>query len=99
MLTAFRRRGALITKLLNQIEGVSCKQPGGAFYAFANIIDTPFSSHAFQEKLLEKYGVAAIAGTSFGSFGEGYIRFSCANSDEAIERAISRIQKMLDDSA
>ena len=99
MLTAFRRRGALITKLLNQIEGVSCQQPGGAFYAFANIMDTPFSSHSFQEKLLEEYGVAGIAGTSFGSFGEGYIRLSCANSDEAIERAVSRIQKMLDESA
>ena len=60
---------------------------------------TPFSSNAFQEKLLEEYSVAGISGTSFGSFGEGYIRLSCANSDEAIERAVSRIQKMLDDSA
>lgn len=99
MLTAFRRRGTLITNLLNQIEGVSCQQPAGAFYAFANIMDTPFSSHAFQEKLLEEYGVAGIAGTSFGNYGEGYIRLSCANSDEAIEQAVARIQKMLADSA
>jgi len=99
MLAAFRRRGALITNLLNQIEGVSCQQPSGAFYAFANIINTPFSSHAFQEKLLEEYGVAGIAGTSFGECGEGYIRLSCANSDEAIKEAIVRIEKMLADSA
>ena len=99
MLTAFKRRATLITNLLNQIEGVSCQQPAGAFYAFANIMDTPFSSRAFQEKLLEDYGVAGIAGTSFGDFGEGYIRLSCANSDEAIEQAGARIQKMLADSA
>ena len=99
MLTAFRRRGCLITNLLNQIEGVSCQQPSGAFYAFANISDTPFSSHAFQEKLLEDYGVAGIAGTSFGSYGEGYIRLSCANSDKAIEQAVARIKKMLAESA
>ena len=99
MLTAFKRRATLITNLLNQIEGVSCQQPAGAFYAFANIMDTPFSSRAFQEKLLEDYGVAGIAGTSFGDFGEGYIRLSCANSDEAIEQAVARIQKMLADSA
>ena len=99
MLTAFKRRAGLISKLLNQIEGVSCQQPGGAFYAFANIMNTPLSSHEFQEKLLEEYGVACIAGTSFGSYGEGYIRLSCANSDEAIEQAVTRIQKMLGDFA
>jgi aspartate/methionine/tyrosine aminotransferase len=99
MLTAFRRRGALITKLLNRIEGVSCQQPAGAFYAFANITKTPFSSHTFQEKLLEEYGVASIAGSSFGGNGEGYIRLSCANSDKAIEEAVARIQNMLTDSA
>ena len=99
MLAAFRRRGALIANLLNQIEGVSCQPPGGAFYAFANIMDTPFSSHTFQEKLLEEYGVAGIAGTSFGKLGEGYIRLSCANSDEAIEKAAERINRMLRDSA
>ena len=99
MLRAFKRRGVLLTKLLNQIEGVTCQEPSGAFYAFANILDTPFSSQTFQEKLLEEYGVAVIAGTSFGSFGEGYIRLSCANSEEAIEKAASRIKKMLDNYA
>ena len=99
MLTAFKRRGALITRLLNQSEGIRCQPPGGAFYAFANIMDTPFTAHEFQEKLLEEYGVACIAGTSFGGFGEGYVRLSCANSDEAIEEAVSRIDKMLSDSA
>ena len=99
MLTAFKRRGALITRLLNQSEGIRCQQPGGAFYAFANIMDTPFTAHEFQEKLLEEYSVACIAGTSFGGFGEGYVRLSCANSVEAIEEAVSRIDKMLSDSA
>ena len=99
MLTAFKRRGALITRLLNQSEGIRCQPPGGAFYAFANIMDTPFTAHEFQEKLLEEYSVACIAGTSFGGFGEGYVRLSCANSVEAIEEAVSRIDKMLSDSA
>ncbi len=99
MLTAFKRRGAQITRLLNQSEGIRCQPPGGAFYAFANIMDTPFTAHEFQEKLLEEYSVACIAGTSFGGFGEGYVRLSCANSDEAIEEAVSRIDKMLSDSA
>ena len=54
-------------------------------------MDTPFTAHEFQEKLLEEYGVACIAGTSFGGFGEGYVRLSCANSDEAIEEAVNRL--------
>ena len=95
MLTAFRRRGSLITGLLNGLDGVRCQAPGGAFYVFANISDTPFSSHQFQDIALEKYGVACISGTSFGGFGEGYVRLSCANSDEAITKAINRLAKMI----
>ena len=94
MLTAFKRRAALITNLLDQIEGISCQAPSGAFYAFANIWK-PIFIMAFQEKLLEEYGVAGIAGTSFGDFGEGYIRLSCANSDEAIEQAVARLKQTL----
>ena len=95
MLVAFRRRATLITNLLNGIDGISCQSPRGAFYAFANIKDTAFSSMAFQEKALEDYGVACISGTSFGGFGEGYIRLSCANSDEAITEAVSRLKRMV----
>ncbi len=99
MLQAFRRRGALITGLLNAVDGISCQPPGGAFYVFANISKTPFNSHAFQDKALEAFGVACIAGTSFGGFGEGYVRLSCANSDEAITEAVSRLSKMVTESA
>ena len=99
MLVAFRRRAALISNLLNDIDGISCQAPSGAFYAFANIKNTAFSSMAFQEKALENYGVACISGTSFGGFGEGYIRLSCANSDEAITEAVSRLKQMISDNA
>ena len=99
MLVAFRRRAALITDRLNAIDGISCQSPRGAFYAFANIKDTGISSMAFQEKALEEYGVACISGTSFGQFGEGYVRLSCANADEAIEEAIRRIQQMVTENA
>lgn len=99
MLVAFRRRAALITDRLNAIDGISCQSPRGAFYAFANIKDTGISSMAFQEIALEEYGVACISGTSFGQFGEGYVRLSCANSDEAIEEAIRRIQQMVTENA
>ena len=99
MLVAFRRRAALITDRLNAIDGISCQSPRGAFYAFANIKDTGISSMAFQEIALEEYGVACISGTSFGQFGEGYVRLSCANSDEAIEEAIRRIHQMVTENA
>lgn len=95
MLTAFRRRGSLITNLLNTLDGVRCQAPGGAFYVFANISDTSFTSHQFQDIALEEYGVACISGTSFGGFGEGYVRLSCANSDDAISEAVERLAKMI----
>ena len=72
---------------------------GRGFLCLCQYHGHPFTAHEFQEKLLEEYGVACIAGTSFGGFGEGYVRLSCANSDEAIEEAVSRIDKMLSDSA
>lgn len=99
MLVAFKRRATAMTQMLNAIDGVSCQQPRGAFYAFANIKKTGIASMAFQEQALEKYGVACISGTSFGQFGEGYIRLSCANSDEAIEQAIRRIEEMVHNNA
>ena len=95
MLTAFKRRGALITSLLNGIDKVSCQAPGGAFYAFANISQTNIAALDFQQMALEDYGVALIAGTSFGGFGEGYVRISCANSDEAISHACARIDTLV----
>jgi aspartate/methionine/tyrosine aminotransferase len=76
---------------LNAIEGISCVLPKGAFYAFPNITGTGLSSKEFADRLLEEYGVAGIAGTSFGDAGEGYVRFSTANSEANLSRALERI--------
>ena len=90
MLQAFNERRLLIHDRLNQMPGVSCILPKGAFYAFANIKGTGQTSKQMQDLLLEKEGVATIAGTSFGADGEGYIRFSYANSLDNINRAMDR---------
>ena len=95
MRNAFARRAGLIDKRLNQLEGVSCPAPKGAFYAFANITATGMTSRDFQNIALESYGIALISGTSFGELGEGYVRFSCANSDDAIATAMDRLAEML----
>jgi aspartate aminotransferase len=88
---AFRGRRNLIVDGLNAIEGISCVLPKGAFYAFPNITGTGLSSKEFADRLLEEYGVAGIAGTSFGDAGEGYVRFSTANSEANLSRALERI--------
>ncbi|MGC6516741.1 MAG: pyridoxal phosphate-dependent aminotransferase [Candidatus Puniceispirillaceae bacterium] len=95
MRLAFERRAGLTYQKLNALPGISCPTPKGAFYAFANITGTGMSAKAFQDKALETYGVALIAGTSFGGYGEGYVRLSCANSDEAITEAIDRLAEMI----
>jgi aspartate/methionine/tyrosine aminotransferase len=70
--------------------------PGGAFYAFPNITGTGVDARALQGRLLEEAGVATVAGTSFGRLGEGFIRFSYANSVDNIEAALARIQALLE---
>ena len=95
MVAAFDQRRRVIVRALNQLPGVRCVEPGGAFYAFPNITGTGYDARALEQKLLEEAGVATIAGTSFGRYGEGYIRFSYANSTENIERAIGRIRTAL----
>lgn len=92
---AFDERRHVIVDLLNSIPGFSCVEPGGAFYAFPNISATGINAREMQDKLLNEAGVATIAGTSFGSYGEGYLRFSYANSRENIELAIQRIKDVL----
>ena len=89
----FKRRANLMYSKLNEINGFSCQKPNGAFYCFPNISGTQKDSTEIQDFLLEKLGVATVAGTSFGKYGEGYVRFSCASSDSAIEEAISRIKE------
>ena len=96
MKQAFQRRAALLHQGLNALPGFSSRQSAGAFYAFPNITGTGMTSHDLQTALLEDAGVALISGTSFGDEGEGYLRFSCANSDEAITEALSRIQSWLE---
>jgi len=77
------------------VPGFRCAKPGGAFYTFPNVTGTGFDARSLQVKLLEEVGVATVAGTSFGEFGEGYLRFSYANSRAAIGEAIERIRKLL----
>jgi aspartate/methionine/tyrosine aminotransferase len=95
MVAAFDARRARIVELLNGIPGFRCVRPGGAFYAFPNIAGTGLDAKTLQERMLNEAGVAAIAGTSFGKYGEGYVRFSYANSIENIEEAMDRIGKLL----
>ena len=95
MVAAFDERRRVIMCELNQIAGFSCVEPAGAFYAFPNISETGISARELQDRLLNEAGVALIAGTSFGAQGEGYVRFSYANSTENILTAIERIKASL----
>jgi len=91
MLAEFRRRRDLMVAGLNKISGFSCRVPHGAFYVFPNITRTGWTSKKLADALLEEAGVACLAGTAFGGFGEGYLRFSVANSVENINLALERI--------
>ncbi len=95
MVAAFDERRKFIVDGLNDIPGFSCLAPGGAFYAFANITGTGMSAKMMEEKLLNEAGVATVAGTSFGGFGEGYIRFSYATGKEQIDEALKQIRACL----
>ncbi|MFO1074406.1 MAG: pyridoxal phosphate-dependent aminotransferase [Geminicoccaceae bacterium] len=95
MVTTFDHRRKLIVDALNRIPGLRCGMPGGAFYAFPNIEGTGRTARALQDELLAEAGVATIAGTSFGVHGEGFLRFSYAASDAAIEEACARIERHL----
>jgi len=92
MNNTFKKRAEIMYTQLNEIEGFNCQKPKGAFYCFPNITGTNKNATEIQNILLDQIGVATVAGTSFGKFGEGYIRLSCANSEEAIEEAILRMK-------
>jgi aspartate aminotransferase len=96
MVAAFAKRREMIVEALNGLPGFGCARPGGAFYTFPNVTGTGLDARALQGRLLEEAGVATISGTSFGAFGEGYLRFSYANSREAIAEAIERIRRLLE---
>lgn len=95
MVAQFDARRRVIVDGLNALPGVSCTTPRGAFYAFANITGTGLTSAQAQDMFLDKAGVATIAGTSFGAMGEGFLRFSYANSAANIQAALSRIGALL----
>lgn len=92
MMAEFRERRSLFIGLLNAIPGVKCRVPNGAFYAFPNIRGTGMSSGELAARLLEEAGVACLPGTAFGEYGEGYLRFSYANSRENLAEAARRFQ-------
>jgi aspartate aminotransferase len=91
MRAEFEKRRDVMVAGLNKIKGFSCRVPHGAFYVFSNITKTGWPSKKLADALLEDAGVAALSGTAFGDFGEGYLRFSVANSIENIEKALDRI--------
>ena len=88
----FRRRRDVFVAGLNQIKGFSCLVPKGAFYAFPNIKKTGWPSKKLADALLEQAGVACLSGTAFGAYGEGYLRFSVANSLENLNKALAKIE-------
>ncbi len=95
MMAAFNARRRLIVELLNDLPGVVCPDPGGAFYVFPNVAGTGMDGRVLQSRLLEEAGVASIAGSSFGETAEVNVRFSYANSEENIRKAIERMHGLL----
>jgi aspartate/methionine/tyrosine aminotransferase len=95
MVAEFRRRRDIIVAGLNGIPGISCLEPQGAFYAFPNVTQTGLTSEELAARLLRDAGVAALSGTAFGPYGEGFLRFSYANSVENINTALEAIRAQL----
>ncbi len=93
MSAEFKRRRDVFVAGLNKIKGFSCRMPKGAFYAFPNITKTGWPSKKLADALLDQAGVACLSGTAFGAYGEGYLRFSVANSLENLNKALTRIQE------
>jgi aspartate aminotransferase len=93
MCAEFKRRRDVFVAGLNKIKGFSCRLPKGAFYVFPNITKTGWKSKPLADALLEQAGIAALSGTAFGEFGEGYLRFSVANSLENLRQALERLDQ------
>jgi aspartate/methionine/tyrosine aminotransferase len=88
----FKKRRDYFAERINKIKGFSCKVPHGAFYMFPNITKTGWKSKPLADALLDQAGVAVLSGTAFGAFGEGYLRFSIANSMENLKKALDRVE-------
>ncbi|MFQ6617404.1 MAG: pyridoxal phosphate-dependent aminotransferase [Fidelibacterota bacterium] len=95
MVEEFKKRRNVIVEGLNRLPGFSCVIPKGAFYVFPNIKKTGMKSRELADFLMEKANVACLSGTAFGEYGEGYLRFSYANSIENIKRALERIESSM----
>jgi len=93
MRDAFRARRQVVVDGLNAIDGISCREPGGAFYAFPNVQGLEMSSDKLADALLQEAGVACLPGTAFGSAGEGFLRLSYANSVDNLRAALARIEE------
>jgi aspartate/methionine/tyrosine aminotransferase len=96
MVAEFKRRRDLFVDGLNRLPGVRCAKPRGAFYAFPNITGTRKSSADVAERLMNDAGVAALSGTAFGAHGEGYLRFSYANSEANLRKALDRMRPVFE---
>ncbi|GAA3103136.1 pyridoxal phosphate-dependent aminotransferase [Kribbella aluminosa] len=96
MREAFRERREVIVSGLNAVPGVSCVEPGGAFYAFPNITELGVPAATLSDRLLDEAGVACLPGTSFGAYGEGHLRFSYANSIDNLRRALDAFKVLVE---
>ena len=95
MVEEFHRRRDFIVKGLNELKGVSCKNPGGAFYVFPNVREIPMAPEELAPYLMREAGVACLPGTSFGEYGKGHLRFSYAVSHEEIEEALTNMDRAI----
>ena len=96
MVEEFRARRALVVEGLNDLPGISCRLPGGAFYAFPNVAQVPLPADELASRLLDEKGVALLAGSAFGRVGKDNLRVSYANSRENLERALERMRELLE---
>ena len=95
MVASFDRRRRILVDGLNDIRGIACPEPSGAFYAFPGVNGTGRSSTELAEVLLEEAGVAVVPGDAFGDFGVGHLRFSYAASDDDLREGVARIAEVL----
>jgi aspartate aminotransferase len=95
MVSAWDRRRKAVASGLSAIRGITCPLPEGAFYAFPDIRESGMNSMEFADYILKDAHVALVPGTAFGQAGEGHVRLSFATSDEALEKAVERIGKVL----
>jgi len=98
MVAEYQRRRDIIVDGLNAIPGFSCQKPQGAFYAFPNVKKTGMNSNDLANLILDKAGVALLPGSSFGDYGDGYLRLSYANSVENIQKGLEQIHKVVKES-